>query len=170
MDVINLNKALISKQHHQLVQVFKSGQLLCLKSQCLSGVILQKPYFADFIGPGAVVGGAFDLQCTSVYLLGSVEFMVPETPAARRTAFQQRISYVDYLQEISQLPSPIRRSHAIISWLSQQFGQDEVSKIPHQLLAALVGVLPESINTAWIKFDQISPAEHPQYQNLTQVA
>jgi hypothetical protein len=131
------------------LDLFKSGQMLALKRECQGGLIIQKLFYADFVGPGAVVGGCFDIQCTSVYAIGKVEFDAPATYAERQQAFQKRIAYVEQLKEILLVPSSIERACAIIRQLSLWLGANQVRRIPCELIAQLGGLLPETVALAW---------------------
>jgi hypothetical protein len=131
------------------LDLFKSGQLLVLKSNCRGGLIIQKPFHADFVGPGAAVGGSFDIQCTSVYIVGEVEFDVPASYEERQQAFQTRIAYIQKLEEILSVSSSIHRACLMIQQLSLWLGVSHVRKIPLELIAQLGGVLPKSVSVAW---------------------
>ena len=131
------------------LDLFKSGQLLVLKPNCRGGLIIQKPFYADFVGPGAAVGGSFDIQCTSVYVIGEVEFDVPATYEERQQAFQSRIAYIQKLEEILSVSSSIHRACLMIRQLSLWLGVSHVRRIPLELIAQLGGVLPKTVSVAW---------------------
>jgi hypothetical protein len=131
------------------LDLFKSGQLLVLKPNCRGGLIIQKPFYADFVGPGAAVGGSFDIQSTSVYVMGEVEFYAPTTYEERQQAFQTRIAYIQKLQEVLSVSSSIHRACLIIHQLSLWLGVSHVRRIPFELVAQLGGVLPKSVEIAW---------------------
>ena len=134
------------------VALFKSGQLLTIKPTCRGGLILQKSFYADLIGPGSAVGGYFDIKCNFVYQLGKVEFSVPETYEDRRLAVQKRIACIRRLQSIVILPLAIDRAQRMIELLSRWLGQAEAEGIPDELAAKLAGVLPKTIILAWEKY------------------
>lgn len=131
------------------LDLFKSGQLLVLKSNSRGGLIIQKPFYADFVGSGAAVGGSFDIQCTSVYVIGEVEFDVPASYEERQQAFQTRIAYIQKLEEILSVSSSIHRACLMIRQLSLWLGVSHVRRIPLELIAQLGGVLPKSVSVAW---------------------
>ncbi len=130
------------------LQLLKSGQLLALTTDCQGALLIQKPYFAEFAGPGAAVGGSFDIKCTSVYVLGVVKFQAPASLSERQQAFQQRMGYIKQLQEITSEQTPLRRARAMVNQLNQWCGVDEVRNIPNEIIAKLIAVLPETVAIA----------------------
>ena len=124
---------------------FKSGQFLSLASDCQGGIILQKPFYADFVGPGAAVGSSFDLNCTSVYVIGPVKFCASTIYEERQQAFQKRMAYSQQLQDILQVGAPLERACLILDQLCQWVGAEEAKKIPDELVAQLSGLLPRTI-------------------------
>lgn len=127
---------------------FKSGQFLCLTPNCQGGLIIQRPFYADFVGPGAAVGSSFDVNCISVYAIGKVEFCVPATYSKRQQAFGQRMAYSQQLQDIVEQEAPLHRSILMLNQLSQWVGAEEATKIPDELVARLAGVLTKTIKVA----------------------
>ncbi len=127
---------------------FKSGQFLSLSPDCQGGLILLKSFYADFVGSGAVVGSSFDVNCTSVYVIGTVEFCAPATYSERQQAFCKRMAYTQQLQEIAGEEAPLRRSCLILQQLHQWVGAEEAKKIPDELVARLAGVLPKTLEIA----------------------
>lgn len=147
----------------QPIEMLKSGQLLSLAHNHSAGLILQKPYYAEFIGPGSAVGGMFDMQCVTVHTLGKTEFEVPETIDERQNAFQKRMEDIETMQQICEKELPIDRAIAVLEMLSQDFLQEEIQTISNEVLAKLVGVLPSTIASAW---QQVSQAHFKR--NLSQ--
>lgn len=158
----SLNKTLCDsgKSHSNVpLDLFKSGHLLAIKPNCHGAIIIQKPFYADFVGPGAAVGGGFDINCISVYVIGTVEFYAPVTYPQRQQAFHMRICYSKILQKIIEIPSPINRASAVLKRLSQQLGANSLKQIPSELIAQLVGVMTKTVEIARHKhLDDIHPA------------
>lgn len=142
------------------LDLLKTGQLLALTSDCRGGLIIQKRFYADFVGPGAAVGGSFDVNCTSVYAIGKVEFYAPTTYEERQQAFQMRITYTQKLGEILLELAPLPRAFLIINQLSQWLGVDKVKKIPPELIAQLGGVLPRTAAIALQKHSTGNTSRH----------
>lgn len=131
------------------VELLKSGQLLSIDNGATAGLIIQKPFFAEFVSQGAAIGGLFDLQCVTVYTLGDVQITVPDDKAERQSAFQRRIEDIESMQSLCQDESPLARGIAILQLLCETFDQQQVQTIPNDVLAKLVGVLPRTIVEAW---------------------
>ena len=136
------------------VELLKSGQLLSIGGSEGSGLIIQKPFFAEFVSHGAAIGGLFDLQCVTVYTLGDVQITVPEDKVGRQQAFQRRIEDIESMQDLCQSDSPLERGVSILNVLCQKFDWQQVQSIPNDVLAKLVGVLPSTINEAWQHVDK----------------
>ncbi len=131
------------------VELLKSGQILAVCGSEGAGMIIQKPFFAEFVGNGAAIGGLFDLQCVTVYTLGEVNLTVPENKDQRQTAFLKRMADIEAMQELCQLDSSLERGVKILTRLCNQYDTFEVKSIPNDVLAKLVGVLPSTISAAW---------------------
>jgi hypothetical protein len=131
------------------LSLLKSGQLLCLTPDCRGSLLVQKEFYADYIGAGGAVGGCFDVDSKAVYVLGTVEFFAPQTDRDRAAAFRKRIAYSKTLEAIAREPLPLRRVQTILRFLSQRFGPSEVAKIPHELIAQLVGVQANTVSLFW---------------------
>ncbi|MEM9136862.1 MAG: hypothetical protein AAGB01_05890 [Cyanobacteria bacterium P01_F01_bin.42] len=131
------------------VELLKSGQLMSIEGSSSAGLIIQKPFFAEFVSQGSAIGGLFDLQCVTVYTLGDVQITVPEHKEDRQSAFQRRIEDIESMQALCQADSPLERGIAILRLLCERFDQQQVQTIPNDVLAKLVGVLPRTIVEAW---------------------
>lgn len=131
------------------VELLKSGQLLSVGGDDSAGLIIQKPFFAEFVGEGAAIGGLFDLQCVTVHTLGVVQITVPDEKEARQSAFQRRIEDIEAMQNLCQADSPLERGVSVLKFLCERFDKQQVQTIPNDVLAKLVGVLPSTIASAW---------------------
>ncbi|MGB8698258.1 MAG: hypothetical protein WCD18_02480 [Thermosynechococcaceae cyanobacterium] len=150
----------MSSKSTQPVELLKSGQLLSITNSLDAGIILQKPFFAEFVGPGAAIGGLFDLECVTIYTLGKTEFAVPSTLSERQQAFRRRIEDIETMQVLCQADAPLTRAIDLLDMLCKRFGIDEVRNIPNEILAKVVGVLPGTMAMAWQKqFNLQSPAD-----------
>ena len=143
-----LNRQANSAPTELPLSFFKSGQFLSLAPNCRGGLILQRPFYADFVGPGAAVGSSFDVNCILVYAIGKVEFCAPRTYSERQQAFQQRMAYSQQLQDMVGEEAPLHRSILILNQLSQWVGAEEATKIPDELVARLAGVLTKTVKVA----------------------
>ncbi|QUY45889.1 hypothetical protein HRE53_26540 (plasmid) [Acaryochloris sp. 'Moss Beach'] len=139
-------------REHLSIEILQNGHLWSIVNHQQTGVILQKKYYAEYIGPGAAIGGPFDPECISIHVLGAVEYEIPKTDEMRFSAFQNRIKNIEQLKEICEISSPLNRGIAILVMFSQQFSLEEIQRIPNNLLAMLVGVAPSTITAAWKQF------------------
>jgi hypothetical protein len=139
----------MSSKSNQPIELLKSGQLLAVTDSLSAGVILQKPYFAEFVGPGAAVGGMFDIECVTLYALGEGEFTAPATLEERQQAFRRRIEDIEMMQQLCESDVPLQRATNVLKLLCDRFGTDEIRSIPNDVLAKLAGVLPGTIQMAW---------------------
>jgi hypothetical protein len=116
-----------------------------VKPDCRGALIIQKRFYADFVGPGAAVGSSFDVDCTSVYVIGEVEFYAPTTYTERQQAFQKRREYCETLQSMVMIPTPLDRAATILHQLSLWLDVSVISEIPSGLIAQLAGVLTKTV-------------------------
>lgn len=141
------------------LNLLKSGQLLMIKPDCRGALIIQKRFYADFAGPGAAVGSSFDVDCTSVYVIGDVEFYAPATYTERQQAFQKRREYCETLQSMVIIPAPLDRATTILDQLSLWLDVTVISEIPSGLIAQLAGVLTKTVT--------IVRQQHPTHPTKT---
>ena len=134
MNPDNLNSTSVEKKGNQPIQLLKSGQLLSLANREGSGLILQKPFYAEFVGPGSAIGSVFDIQCLTLHTLGPVEFCALETMEDRQQAFKQRMSDIEQLQDLCQADSPLERAVAVLNMLCQKFNAAEIQTFPNDVL------------------------------------
>ncbi len=127
-----------------LLNLIHSGQLLALSPRCTGGLILQKPFYSEFVGAGAAFGSSCDLSCEAVQILGEVQVCLPETPADREQAIQARLDYIHQIQSLVTEDSVLRRAHRVVAQLAQWLGKS-AQQIPDAQVARLVGLLPERI-------------------------
>jgi hypothetical protein len=156
----------MSSKSNQPIELLKSGQLLAVTDSLSAGVILQKPYFAEFVGPGAAVGGMFDIECVTLYALGDAEFTVPATMSERQQAFRRRIEDIEMMQQLCESDVPLHRATNILKLLCDRFGTDEVRSIPNDVLAKLAGVLPGTIQMAWQQEFNVYPTVDAESDSL----
>ena len=141
-----LNRQANSNPNSLPLSFFKRGQILSLTPDCQGGIILQKQFYADFVGSGAVVGSSLDVNCRSIYVIGSVKFQTSPSFAERQQALQKRIAYLERLQEIAQEYAPEQRACLILHQLSEWVGCEEVKKIPNELVAQIAGLFAKTID------------------------
>ncbi len=74
--------------------------LLAISEHKRSGLILCKPYRAEFAGPGAAVGTLVDQGCTAIIAIGSPEIIEIQTHEERQQAYGRRIQWIRWLQKL----------------------------------------------------------------------
>jgi hypothetical protein len=128
-----------------LLCLIESGKFLSLAPECCGAVLLQKPFYLDFAGPGAAIGSRFDRHCTAVYLIGTLKFSESITASERQLALQRRMAYAKQLEAIARMKAPFARARSIQHHLNQWLGIQEAKTIPDAWVAQLVGLQPETI-------------------------
>jgi len=136
---------------HQTVLLHRvtSGHVLALSPDAIGGLILVKPHYVDFAGPGAAVGGEFDRECIAIYAIGQVRLQTLLTQRDREEAIHIRITYVEQLSAILDIPQASQRSQLILAQLTTWLPGNLAVTIPAELAAGLAGVLPRTIELAW---------------------
>ncbi len=72
-------------------------------------VLLQKPFYADFMGSGAIIDDRVDAGYQAMYPIGKIHLSVATTLEERSKARQQRIAYSRRLAEIARFYDSRRR-------------------------------------------------------------
>ncbi|NMG58941.1 hypothetical protein E1H12_10530 [Geitlerinema sp. P-1104] len=134
------------------LSLLKSGQILALTEDSKGGLILQKGFYCDWIPPGSLVGGCYDIDCTRIHVSGKVRFYAPNSQQERSQALQKRMGSIADIQDILNEPSSFRRAFLILRHLSQWLSYREMRGIPHELLAQLVGVNPSTVRVFWKRY------------------
>jgi hypothetical protein len=125
-----------------------SGQLWMVNSRRRNGLILCKAFHAEFAGPGAAVGGFFDMDCHSVIPVGNLSLLRPETHEERQKAYLIRRQWIRLTQQFTDQSMPVQRAQMILNQFENYFDQETIARIPDEAFAQLVGVLPFSVRLA----------------------
>ncbi len=121
-------------------------QQLLIVSQRRNGLILYKRYHAEFAGPGAVVGGLFDLDCRRVLAVGNLSLLSPQSSEERQRAYALRMQWIKLIKQITSKPESLQRAQKILEQFEGfNFKADTIAKLPDEAFALLVGVLPHTI-------------------------
>ena len=129
----------------QVLSRLKAGELLVVNPRRKNGLVVYKKYHAEFAGPGAIVGGQFDLDAISVIAVGNMSLVSPKTPQDRKQAYKMRRQWVRLTKQIIDNPEPTQRAQVILNQFEHWFDRETVSNLPDETLALLVGVLPQTI-------------------------
>lgn len=145
---VNLRPHVSSLAHQEarwiLCQV-KSGHILTVNPKQRNGLILCKPFHAEFAGPGATIGGSLDLDCREVVVIGQLSVQPPESYEDSHKAYCIRQAWNRLIHSFNQIESPNQRAKKVLTQLELYFGKGTVSQIPDKVLALLARVPLETI-------------------------
>jgi hypothetical protein len=125
-----------------------SGKLWMVNSLRRNGLILCKAFHAEFAGPGAAVGSFFDADCHRVIPVGDLSLLHPQDHEDRQKAYLIRRQWIRLTQQFTDQSMPVQRAQMILNQFENYFDQETIARIPDEVLAQLVGVLPYSVRLA----------------------
>ncbi|MGC9503052.1 hypothetical protein [Baaleninema sp.] len=134
-----------SSQPAELLSQLNSGQLLVVDSRRRNGLIIYKRYHAEFAGPGAAVGGFFDVGTQRTIPVGDLALIAPEKYEQRQKAYSIRRHWIRLTEQLTENPVPLQRAKMLLAQFEHYFDADTVDSLPDDALANLVGVLPSTI-------------------------
>ncbi|MBW4661604.1 MAG: hypothetical protein KME15_23285 [Drouetiella hepatica Uher 2000/2452] len=132
----------------QILKYLQTGRLWVVNSRRRNGLILYKPFYAEFAGPGAAVGGVFDLDCQAVIPVGNLSIIQPNSHEERHDAYLIRRQWIRLTQQFTDQSVPLQRAQMILNQFENYFDQETIARIPDEAFALLVGVLPYSVRMA----------------------
>lgn len=132
----------------EIVAQLHSGKLLVVSRNRRNGLILFKSYHAEFAGPGAAVGGTFDMDCKRAVAVGNFSLVVPESYEERQTAYKTRRQWIMLTKQLTDRSDPLERAEKLLAQFEAFFDGQTVANLPDDVLAYLVGVLPQTIALA----------------------
>jgi hypothetical protein len=132
-------------QTAEILARIQDRELLVVNPRRKNGLIVCKKYHAEFAGPGAVVGGQFDLNAIDLVPVGKLSLIVPQNSQERRQSYKMRRQWVRLTKQIIDNPIPTERAQVILNQFEHWFDTDTVAKLPDEVFALLVGVLPQTI-------------------------
>lgn len=135
-------------QSSDIIAELSSGKLLLVDSRRRNGLILIKRFHAEFAGPGAAVGGAFDVDSVQAIPVGDFCLVYPESPEARQKAFGIRRQWVRLTEQLTAKPEALERAQMLLTQFENYFDVPTVAQIPDRALALLIGVFPHTIGKA----------------------
>ena len=136
----------MNSQLDDILKQIQSQKLLVVNPRRKNGLIVYKKYHAEFVGPGAIVGGQFDTNVISVIAVGKLSLIVPETSQQRKQAYKMRRQWVKLTKQITDNPVPAERARVILNQFEHWFDAETVAQLPDEAFAMLVGVLPQTIS------------------------
>jgi hypothetical protein len=153
----------VSQQHlgednnqSDLLSQLSSGQLLMVNSRKRNGLIICKRFHAEFAGPGAAVGSFIDSDCDCAIPVGDLSLVSPGSQEERQNAYLIRRQWIRLTQQLTDNPAPQQRAQMILNQLENYFDIETISKLPDEVFALLVGVLPQTIQLVRPERDKAS--------------
>ena len=135
----------MNSQSEDILGQLRSQKLLIVNPRRKNGLIVCKKYHAEFIGPGAIVGGNFDLDATDIIFVGNLSLIEPQNSEERRRAYKMRRQWVKLTKQITDNPIAIQRAQVILNQFENWFDTETVANLPDEAFALLIGVLPQTI-------------------------
>ncbi|MBD1850176.1 hypothetical protein [Leptolyngbya sp. ST-U4] len=129
----------------QILERLRQGQLWIVNSRRRNGLILCKEFHAEFAGPGAAIGSIFDQDCQRVIPVGNLSLLRPEHHKDRQNAYLIRRQWIKLTQQSTDQSEPDKRAQMVLTQFETYFDQETIARIPDEIFALLVGVLPYSI-------------------------
>ncbi|MBD1809428.1 hypothetical protein H6F98_28810 [Microcoleus sp. FACHB-SPT15] len=146
-------------QASKILAQLHDKQLLIVNSRRRNGLILYKRHHAEFAGPGAAVGGVFDLDCQRVLPVGNLSLITPESPDERQRAYLIRRQWINLTKKITEKSVPLERAQMILNQFDNYFDSETIAQLPDEAFALLVGVLPHTIGKVRNTADRVDVIE-----------
>lgn len=142
---VNSEDRKVNLQANEILALLRDRVTLVVNPRRKNGLIIYKQYHAEFAGPGAVVGGQFDLDAIQVISVGNLSLVHPQTSEERIQAYKMRRQWVRLTKQITDNPVAIERAQVILNQFEHWFDVETAAKLPDEAFALMVGVLPETI-------------------------
>lgn len=132
-----------------LADYLLQGHLLVVSKRQRNGLLLVKEFYAEFAGPGAIVGGNFDRDCRRVIPVGHLSLTPPSNHDECQEAFLIRRQWIRLTQQFTDSSGPaVGRARMILNQFETYFDARAVQKLPDEAFALLVGVFPHTVRLA----------------------
>lgn len=131
-----------------ILDCVRSGQIWVVNGRRRNGLILYKQFHAEFAGPGAAVGGAYDQDCLRVLPVGNFLLVRPTSHQERQNAYLIRRQWIKLTQQFTDQSIAIERAQMILNQFETYFDQQTIARVPDEAFALMVGVLPYSVRLA----------------------
>jgi hypothetical protein len=148
MNLIKKNPPATDRLLETTLKRLHAGDLMIINSRRKNGVILGKDFHAEFAGPGAAIGGTFDLDCQWIIPLGTLSLLEPSSYDDRRRAYGVRWQWMRRMQRFTDEPAPLQRAQNLLDQFEHYFDATTILQVPSQALALTVGVFPQTLELA----------------------
>jgi hypothetical protein len=138
-----------------ILSKIKQKKLLIVNPRRKNGLILYKRYYAEFAGPGAVIGSKFDEDIVALIPVGKLSLVIPQNPQEKINAYLIRRQWIRLTKQITDNPIPLQRAQVILNQFENWFDAETISELPDQAFAMLVGVLPQTIRRVRDEFERL---------------
>lgn len=140
-------KALVPRSLYsqQILNRLHNGERLQVIAPEGSVLIICHEYHAEVIGSGAAIGGLVDLRCRRLIPIGEVYFQPLPAGKERQRARHIRQRWTRCTQKVLVHVEPTKRATVMLRILEKFCGTTATQAIPQDVLAQLVGVLPETM-------------------------
>lgn len=133
-------------QTTEILNQLQSGQLLRVNGRPGNAIIICHRHHAELAGPGAAVGGPFDVDCRRVIPVGKISMVYPQSRSDRQKAYAQRQRWILFTQHAMESWVPLQRAKHILFLLYKYFDPQIIDQLPDEIIAQLVGVLPTTVS------------------------
>jgi hypothetical protein len=138
-----------------ILSQIKQKKLLVVNPRRKNGLILYKRYYAEFAGPGAVIGSEFDEDIVALIPVGKLSLVIPQNSQEKINAYLIRRQWIRLTKQITDNPIPLQRAQVILNQFENWFDAQTISELPDQAFAMLVGVLPQTIRRVRDEFERL---------------
>ena len=145
VDQLAMQEASQASHSSDILASVHSGKVLIVNSRRRNGLIIFKRYHAEFLGPGAIVGGNYDSDCRCVIPIGNLSLLPSESHDDCQKAYLIRRQWVRLIKQITENTVPVQRVQKILEQFEQYFPSEVVASLPDTAFAMLVGVLPQTV-------------------------
>lgn len=130
----------------QVLGAIRAGHLWLVNPRRRNGLILYKDrFYAEFAGPGAIIGGEFDRQVQHLEAVGNLSLLPPGDRDELRRAHLIRRQWIMLFKQITHNPVPTERAQMIVNQFDNWFDRQTTAAIDDHTFALMVGVLPQTI-------------------------
>lgn len=143
-----MNNSPDSHIYNDLNKFVQEKPLLIVNPKKKNGLILIKKYYAEFAGPGAIVGGFFDQDLVDVIPVGKLSLFIPKNTSEQQRGYLIRRQWVKLIKQITDNPIPRERAQVILNQFEHWFDNHTAQQLSDEVFALLVGVLPDTIKKA----------------------
>ncbi|MEB3274906.1 MAG: hypothetical protein ACO4CG_11965 [Prochlorothrix sp.] len=128
-----------------LLSQIQAGQSFIVNARRRNGVILCKPYHAEFAGPGALIGGSLDLTCQKLVGVGKLSILLPASPDDLHRACLIRRQWILLTQKMTAHDDSQERARLLLTQFDNYFRGDDLASLSDELLGQLVGTFCSTI-------------------------